>query len=230
MPKTQIFETYDQFQNRKDKSVNGVSPEFARAYPNWRQMNETNAGCWNCVNCKGCSDCINCDRCNDCVNCYGCGWCTDCDNCTDCNHCANCDYCINCDDCSDCEDCNNCYICLANKNISFLIRGEKFTPPKIPNIHQKVYAAASQENALDMAEWHTCETTHCRAGWVVALAGKEGKELELKIDTDFAAMVTYRASSDIRVSPAMFYVSNEEALKDMKRCADLEKAGVICNE
>ena len=77
-----------------------------------------------------------------------------------------------------------------------------------------------------MAEWHTCETTHCRAGWVVALAGEDGKELELQIGTLLAAMVIYRASSDIKVSPSAFYFSDEEALKDMKRCADLEKAGV----
>ena len=43
--------------------------------------------------------------------------------------------------------------------------------PKIPGIHQAVYTAASHPGALDMSSWHTCETTHCRAGWVVALAG-----------------------------------------------------------
>jgi len=73
-----------------------------------------------------------------------------------------------------------------------------------------------------MDDWHTCETTHCRAGWVVALAGKEGKELELKTSTLFTAMAIYRASSDIGVSPSMFFVSNEEALEDMKWCAKEE--------
>jgi len=73
-----------------------------------------------------------------------------------------------------------------------------------------------------MDDWHSCETTHCRAGWAVTLAGEDGKELESQTDTAFAAMVIYRASSDIRVSPNMFYVNNEEALRDMKRCAELE--------
>ena len=73
-----------------------------------------------------------------------------------------------------------------------------------------------------MAKWHTCETTHCRAGWVVSLAGKAGKDLEEKTNTPLAAMAIYRASSDIRVSPSMFYVSDGEALKDMKRCAEEE--------
>ncbi|MGB0405020.1 MAG: hypothetical protein ACPGDB_02385, partial [Fusobacterium sp.] len=37
---------------------------------------------------------------------------------------------------------------------------------KIENIHQKVLEAVTTDNALDMSDWHTCETTHCRAGWV----------------------------------------------------------------
>jgi hypothetical protein len=74
-----------------------------------------------------------------------------------------------------------------------------------------------------MESWHTCETTHCRAGWVVTLAGEEGKKLEKKTSTLFAAMQIYKASSTIRVSPTSFYDSNEVAMKDMKRCAEEEK-------
>ena len=74
-----------------------------------------------------------------------------------------------------------------------------------------------------MADWHTCETTHCRAGWVAFLAGKEGAELEKETTTLFAAMQIYKASSTIRVSPTKFYGTNEIALADMKLCADLEK-------
>ena len=142
-----------------------------------------------------------------------------CDYCDYCNYCTNC---VNCVNCVNCDNCNNCYYCDKGKNLSFLIRGKKITPPKIENIHQKVYEAASQDRALDMDKWHNCETTHCRAGWVVALAGENGKELKSQIGTPLAAMAIYRVSSDIRVSPAMFYVSDEEALKDMKRCAEEE--------
>ena len=74
-----------------------------------------------------------------------------------------------------------------------------------------------------MSRWHTCDTTHCRAGWVVVLAGEAGKELEAKTDTCFAAMTIYNASSDIKVSPTMFFVNNEESMKDIVRCAELEK-------
>ena len=76
-----------------------------------------------------------------------------------------------------------------------------------------------------MNSWHTCETTHCRAGWVVHLAGEEGKALEQKTNTAFAAMMIYKASSDIRVSPARFYDAADAAMADIHRCAELEKNG-----
>lgn len=94
--------------------------------------------------------------------------------------------------------------------------------PVIENIHQKVLDAVSAPNALEMETWHTCDTTHCRAGWVVALAGEAGKKLERKTDTAFAAMQIYKKSAPIRVSPTRFYESNEVAMADIKRCAELE--------
>jgi hypothetical protein len=95
--------------------------------------------------------------------------------------------------------------------------------PVIENIHQKVYEAASQPKALDMSDWHTCETTHCRAGWVEVLAGEAGRELAKKTSTLFAAMQIYHKSSpDVKVSPTRFFESNEKAMEDMKRCAELE--------
>ena len=73
-----------------------------------------------------------------------------------------------------------------------------------------------------MTTWHTCNTTHCRAGWVVLLAGEEGKKLERFHTTEMAAMLIYRVSSPHRVWPARFYESNEAAIADMKRMAELE--------
>jgi len=79
-----------------------------------------------------------------------------------------------------------------------------------------------------MDSWHTCETTHCRAGWVVTLAGAEGKALEKETNTEFAAMMIYKESSPIRVSPVRFYESNETAMSDITRCAELERlAGLV---
>jgi len=97
--------------------------------------------------------------------------------------------------------------------------------PKIENIHQKVYEAVSKKpDALNMDTWHTCDSTHCRAGWVVHLAGPAGYALEAKTSTEFAAMEIYNVSSEIKVSPVRFYQSNHVALDDIKRCADEEKA------
>jgi hypothetical protein len=76
-----------------------------------------------------------------------------------------------------------------------------------------------------MGAWHTCDTTHCRAGWVVHLAGKPGYDLAKKTSTEFAAMQIYHKSSpDIPVSPVRFYESEPQAKEDMKRCAEAEAA------
>lgn len=94
--------------------------------------------------------------------------------------------------------------------------------PIIANIHAKVFAAASGTNSLDMSDWHTCDTTHCRAGWVEHLAGPEGKALADQTSILFAAMMIYKKSSGIRVSPVRFFESNEVALADIAKCAKLE--------
>jgi uncharacterized protein YjbI with pentapeptide repeats len=96
-------------------------------------------------------------------------------------------------------------------------------PVKIENIHQRVYEAAATEGALDMGAWHICETTHCRAGWVVALAGDGGRALEWAMGTPAAAALIYQASDPKLERVPSFYTSNEAALEDMKRLADAER-------
>jgi len=94
--------------------------------------------------------------------------------------------------------------------------------PIISGIHQAIYAAASKLAALDMSSWHTCKTTHCRAGWVVTLAGEAGKALEQYWTTNHAAWLIYKASDpQIKYRPD-FFCTNEQALADMKRLADEE--------
>lgn len=70
-----------------------------------------------------------------------------------------------------------------------------------------------------MGAWHTCETTHCRAGWVVTLAGDAGRALEQRFNTELAAMLIYRESGS-PINPARFYDSNDDALADMKKRAE----------
>ena len=91
--------------------------------------------------------------------------------------------------------------------------------PVIENIHQKVLEAASAQGA----NWHTCDTTHCRAGWVVHLAGPAGYALEKETSTLFAAIQIYDKSSPIKVSPTRFFESNQFAMADMERCANEER-------
>ena len=53
------------------------------------------------------------------------------------------------------------------------------------------------------------------------MAGEAGYELEDKTDTAFAAMMIYKASG-YNINPSKFYLSNEEALVDMKALAEQE--------
>ncbi len=154
-----------------------------------------NQACWNCSGCSGCSDCSRCSRCSD------------------------------CSDCSRCSRCSGC-----SGEIDAVKKVGKAAPssviPTIPNIHQAVLAAVTATpDAFDMSDWHTCETTHCRGGWVVELAGQAGKALEAFHNTELAAYLIYKASSpSIPVPFTRFYENNETAMEDIKRCAALEAA------
>ena len=99
--------------------------------------------------------------------------------------------------------------------------------PKIENIHQVVYQAASQPDALDMGGWHTCETTHCRAGWVVHLAGAAGKAMEFCIGTAAAAALIYLKSDPKLEKVPDFYALNSDALEDMRLLAEKEAAHAL---
>ena len=97
--------------------------------------------------------------------------------------------------------------------------------PTIPNIHTAVYAAASQDGALDMGDWHAdgfCGTTHCRAGWVTHLAGDAGRVMDALMGTPAAAALIYAKSDPTLERVPDFYASNEDALADMKRLAEAE--------
>ncbi|HKJ62499.1 MAG TPA: hypothetical protein VKA94_11005, partial [Hyphomicrobiales bacterium] len=71
---------------------------------------------------------------------------------------------------------------------------------------------------LEMNVYHTCETTHSRAGWHVHLAGKKGYDLEERVGPSAAGALIYAASSLFRVPD--FFATNEDALADIKERAD----------
>jgi hypothetical protein len=89
--------------------------------------------------------------------------------------------------------------------------------PVVERLDAKILALVDGgEGKLEMATWHTCETTHCRAGWAIHLAGAAGYELEKRYDAERAGAMIYRASTG-RVPH--FFASNDRALEDIKRCA-----------
>jgi len=96
--------------------------------------------------------------------------------------------------------------------------------PRVPVVDaldsQILSKVEANPNALEMGAWHTCETTHCRAGWAIALAGKAGFELEEERGSQLAGRMIYLASTGRAPN---FFATNENALADIKRCAALEK-------
>lgn len=90
--------------------------------------------------------------------------------------------------------------------------------PKVSDLDAKVYQAI-QNGTLNMREWHTCETTHCRAGWAITLAGIAGRNLERQYGPEVAGTLIYTASTG-RKHPN-FFAKNEEAMADIKACAGI---------
>ena len=72
-----------------------------------------------------------------------------------------------------------------------------------------------------MSSWH-CGTAHCRAGWVVTLAGAAGAALEEAFGTALAAQMIYRESG-APISPVRFYDTDAKALEDMRVRAGSQK-------
>ena len=108
--------------------------------------------------------------------------------------------------------------------------------PIVQNIDAAMLAAieankASGKNGLKMDNWHGadkcdetnwCETTHCRAGYAICLAGKAGFDLEKKFGPNVAGALIYAASGSHPVPN--FYDTNEGAMADIRRRAGVEPA------
>jgi hypothetical protein len=101
----------------------------------------------------------------------------------------------------------------------------RYNVPTIEHIHSRVYEAASRPGALDMGNWH-CGDAHCRAGWVVELAGEAGRKLEEEVGSTglAAAMIYIKSDPLLDHMPVFLGGENPRALADMKRLADGEQA------
>jgi len=66
--------------------------------------------------------------------------------------------------------------------------------------------ALATPDRLNMRTWHTCETTHCIAGWATHLAGERGKKLEEKFGPAIAGAILLGAPAT-----EYFYTDNKAA-------------------
>lgn len=103
--------------------------------------------------------------------------------------------------------------------------------PKIDDIHREVYAAASRPGALNMTVWSShCGTVHCRAGWVVTLAGEAGAALREKVGTPAAAALIYQVSDPEMSRDPDWCTSKDAALADMARMARAENDALAAEQ
>ena len=81
MEQTEIFEDFGAFKERKNKDLNGVSVEFAEKYPDYKEMNSTNKGCWDCAYSMYCDTCMQCFYSVELTMCIQCAYCKNCNFC-----------------------------------------------------------------------------------------------------------------------------------------------------
>ena len=68
--------------------------------------------------------------------------------------------------------------------------------------------ALATDAALEMNTWHTCNTTHCIAGWAIHLAGEPGRLLEESHGPSVAGLMLLGAEAH-----SHFYDNNADARK-----------------
>jgi hypothetical protein len=151
-------------------------------------------------------------HCKNTVNCKGCMYCDSCSECFNCHYCVDCLDCVGCDSCENGKHLRYCYK-------EFQATEELFASLKVANFHQRIWKACSKPGALDMSSYHTCKTTHCRAGWAVILT--RAQDLEKKTSPLFAGLIAYRANG-MDISPVEFFDKRSEAMEKMLILAERE--------
>ena len=112
---------------------------------------------------------------------------------------------------------------LAGAYLAGALKIESEEIPVIPNIDATILAAIEKSKAagkagLHMDDWHTCGSTHCRAGWAIHLGGAKGAALEKRVGPFMAGCLIYQASRPDE-APPHFYASTEDAMADIRACA-----------
>jgi hypothetical protein len=110
-------------------------------------------------------------------------------------------------------------VCAARREYANRYRSRHPDVPIVEHLDQRILdAVTTGGGVLNMCAWHKCDTTHCRAGWAIHLAGMAGYELERKLgDSGRAGRAIYMASTGR--SPD-FSATNAKALEDIRRCAE----------
>ena len=97
--------------------------------------------------------------------------------------------------------------------------------PTVPHLHAAILDALKHGGVLRMRDWHTCETTHCRAGWAITLAGEAGMRLEREIGPCAAgALISLASCPQLNGLVPDFLATDKDALADIRRLAELEHA------
>lgn len=85
--------------------------------------------------------------------------------------------------------------------------------------YSKVRLVLTNQLNLDA---NTCGTTHCRAGWAVAIGGNDAVRLERAFDTGDAATLIAMVSNPNLMEAPDYFTSTEFALEQIERAAELE--------
>ena len=84
----------------------------------------------------------------------------------------------------------------------------------VPDLKKQIMEVVeANPQKLEMARWHTCETTHCLAGWATTLH-PQGKLLESLIGPNAAGALIFNACCD---EVPNFTASNEDAMEWLKK-------------
>jgi hypothetical protein len=107
------------------------------------------------------------------------------------------------------------------------VKGARFDLGGVPvvlGIHMKVWGVASKPGALDMRCTHD---PRCRSweGWVVVLAGAQGRALAARLDSETAAAALIYMASDPSLEriPRFLDASTCEALEEMRWLVEKEE-------
>jgi len=87
----------------------------------------------------------------------------------------------------------------------------------LPELDANILTAIEGGNTLEMDIFHTCETTHCRAGFAITLHPR-GRELEEEFGSRLVGGAIYLVSTGTIPN---FFATNEDALASIRKGAGL---------